>query len=520
MNPFYPIFDLEAARSYETGVLGNSDEALSAALNEAGRAIGHAIPGCYGEYKPWPEQPRLLLLAGKGLNAADGVVAALELAERHGGLSITLVETEPEADWHPLLAKAVGALSGHGGVLSVSRRGIDAFLQEPGASAYDVILDGIYGMGFRGQMAAGPARLIEAINAETGGGIRIAIDLPSGLGAEGAHEPTFKADVTLVPGVVKAPLFHESATGYVGRIRFLELATFSGQTVPEGIEPIFGAPQAFKGLGRLRPAVSDKRDNGHVLIFAGSNQMPGAALMATLAALQSGAGLVTTFTPSNIVKELVGMAPEAMWRPLPLTMDGGIDVEAVKIVAQLAPRADAILIGPGLLLDKATLYTVCRIVRETPLPLVLDASVLTQDVMSAVLARTASGGPTVATPHEGEYLRMHGFRETSTEPEQMVDFCRRTRMTVVHKGVPTRIVNGDRHVLVPSGGPVLARGGSGDILAGILTTLLAQKPDDPLMAALQAVTWHGAAANALAEHHGATAVRTTDLLNYLGAVLR
>jgi NAD(P)H-hydrate epimerase len=248
--------------------------------------------------------------------------------------------------------------------------------------------------------------------------------------------------------------------------------------------------------------------------------MPGAILMASRAALQAGAGLVTTLVPGGISGHGSGVLPEAMWRSLPLRSGGQLDVGSVSMVAELARKAQALLIGPGLQMDKPTAFVVARIVRETRLPLVLDASALTQEILAAVLGRPLDAPPVVLTPHRGEFARLLGRGEDPDDEAALQRFCTRFRVAVVLKGAPTQLADGTSLVRIPGGGPVLARGGSGDILAGMLVTLLAQDSEQPGRAALRAVTWHGAAADALARYRGQQAVRTTELLEYLSPVLR
>jgi len=145
---------------------------------------------------------------------------------------------------------------------------------------------------------------------------------------------------------------------------------------------------------------------------------------------------------------------------------------------------------------------------------------LTQDTVGSVIGRPSFAGPVILTPHLGEFARLSSVAAANVRKEHLVEFSRKYRAITVLKGSPTRISDGERCIDVPVGGPVLARGGSGDILAGMMTTLLAQRPEDPLSAAIQAVSWHGAAANALAQDRGAIAVRTTEMLPYLSSTLR
>jgi NAD(P)H-hydrate epimerase len=383
----------------------------------------------------------------------------------------------------------------------------------------DVVIDGLYGLGFQPPLRPEAAALLKQVNARTDIDFRVSIDLPSGLDAASADPDTFVADFTYIPGVAKKPCFEISNSAHVGRVRFLELDVFSGQP-EEGHEWFVASPNAFKRINRIRPTASDKRSYGHVLVVAGSSRLPGAAVMATKGALQAGAGLVTTFTPGRLFHYLIGSAPEAMWAQLPLKTDGTLDPEAVRVVSQFTDKASGLLIGPGLMMDRSSSFTICRIVRENPLPLVLDASALTQDVMAAVLGRPLNAGPVVLTPHRGEYARILGLKEDPHDAAGFMAFCRKYRAITVLKGHPTLVCDGERIISVPTGGPVLARGGSGDILAGMLLTQLAQNPERPLEAVLATVSWHGTAGDSLARQCGSIAVKTTDLLPHLSRALR
>ena len=387
--------------------------------------------------------------------------------------------------------------------------------QEP--VAYDVVLDGLYGHGFRPPLRKEAAELIQHVNSRTDILLKAAIDLPSGLGAE-KDPDSFVADFTYIPGVAKTPCFDPNNADLVGRLRFLEIDPFMDQSIEEKLE-LVASPRSFMQLNQLRSSQSDKRSYGHCLILAGSSRMPGAAIMATLGSLQAGAGLVTTCSAGNAAQN-ASAAPEAMWRALPATNDGGLGMEAARIVVKEAQKCHALLIGPGLILDRTTIAALNRIIREITLPLVLDASALTLDIVGSVIGRPSFAGPVILTPHLGEFARLSGVAAVNVRKEHLIEFSRKYRTITVLKGSLTRISDGKRCINVPVGGPVLARGGSGDILAGIMTTLLAQTPEDPLSAAIQAVSWHGAAADALAQDRGAIAVRTTEMLPYLSSTLR
>lgn len=517
MSRLYPIFPVDEAKAYEHDILGDDLTRTAAAMENAGRAIGSAILDDYREIREWPAAPRVLVLAGKGLNAGDAFIACQTLYASLSGLQVTLVASAAEADLNPLAADALRQLQQSMGEACVSLT-VEEFRQAA-AFPVDVVIDGLYGLGFRPPLQAEIAGLLKEVNARDGIGLRAAVDIPSGIGSDKSDPDAFRADFTYIPGVAKAPCFKREHAGAVGRIRFLEIEPFLDQPA-DGTHRFVASPKWYRKINHLRLAEADKRAYGHCLVLAGSSRMPGAAIMSTLGSVQTGAGLVTSLSPANICSHIAGSVPEAMWRPLPLTHDGGLDVESVRIVAQFAQKGSSLLIGPGMVMDRPTVFSVCRIIRETPLALVLDASALLQDVLSAVAGRALTSGPVVLTPHRGEYARLLGSKDDPDNEETLLSFSRKYRVVTVLKGSPTLICDGQRIISVPVGGPVLARGGSGDILSGMILTQLAQCMEDPLDAVLRAITWHGAAADSLARHKGSIAVRTTEILDHLAASLR
>jgi NAD(P)H-hydrate epimerase len=266
-------------------------------------------------------------------------------------------------------------------------------------------------------------------------------------------------------------------------------------------------PQILAPLAALRPAQGDKRTYGHVFVVAGSRNFPGAALMTVRAALRSGAGLVTAFVPEALVPTFAAVAPEAMWVGCPETLGGGLALEGLHLLRERLERATSLVMGPGLGREPETLALLADIAKESPVPLVLDADALQPDIVCTGKV------PRVLTPHAGEFVRIAGG-------DDVRKFAAAANATVVLKGAVTRITEGAATYHSFFGGPVLARGGSGDLLAGLIGGLLAQTPKEPLLAAARGVVWHGLAADALARAHGQTAVQVTQLLDFLPTVLR
>jgi ADP-dependent NAD(P)H-hydrate dehydratase / NAD(P)H-hydrate epimerase len=514
-----PVLSCAAAKAWEAGRLKN-EAAEWDAMQQAGSALAAAISEDWREIGGWPQRARLLVLAGKGHNGGDAMLAAQALlADRPAAVDLLLCYAENSL--RPMARRALEDLRRSAGpqLQVVSLAGLKAEL-----ASYDVCLDGVFGFQYRPPLEQPIAELLAWVNTHPRIRLRAAVDLPSGLGEESA-DTVFRADFTYATGIVKAPVVAPAHAAYVGRLRYLDLGFFDpvagvGDPGPGLASPAADhilLPSILTSLAQLRPSLSDKRAFGHLLVVGGSHSYPGAVVLAVRAALRSGVGLVTAFVPEKLVAEYAASHPEVMWVGCPENSAGGLNLGTLAFVRERLARASAMLIGPGLGADAETLGLIQAIVRNTNIPLVLDADALRPEVIAAVGHK-----PFVATPHAGEYQRI--APAMSGAPNGVL----------VLKGPLTRIVGralcptdsrDDGHNARPTnyyspfGGPVLARGGSGDMLAGLVGGLLAQQPDDPLLAACRGVVWHGRAADLLARSRGQVAVETSQLLEQLGPAL-
>lgn len=464
-------------------------------MTHAGRATARAVALDYEEIGGFPASCRLLVLAGKGNNAGDSLIAAQELLLRFPGASADVVFAFGPRALRPPAARAWRGLA------EACRGRVRAVEPDSLPPAYDLCLDGIFGFQFRPPL---PAQALTAIAAADGCRIRLraSVDLPSGLSGAGA----FRADFTYATGSAKLPLL---GCPNAGRPRYLDLGFFGAAdeagAAASGERVILAS--ILGPLSGLRPASSDKRSQGHLAIVGGSRGFPGAVLMATLSALRSGAGLVTAYVPERLAVVFAARAPEAMWVGLPETQAGGLAESGVAEVLKGAERASALVIGPGLGREPETLSFAMGIVGACKAPLVIDADALQSDIVRA------GNAPRILTPHAGEFARISGGADLRA-------LCVAVRGAVVAKGPVTRVSSGGSVYHSFFGGPVLSRGGSGDLLAGLAGGLLAQAPSDPLGSACRAAVWHGIAADLLARANGQAAVRSLQLLDFLAPALR
>jgi NAD(P)H-hydrate epimerase len=489
-----PVLSCAEAAAAEAAFLAG-DAALSWQLmNRAARGVGDEALALLGR-KP----DRILVLAGKGNNGADAFLAALHCARAGTEIVAVFAEGGPARPQ----AQRAWAMRKKGVRIGIVAA---ANLRQLAAHEFDLIFDGILGQGFRAPLSAELRRFLR--DSDTLRGLRIAVDLPSGLGDDAAG-PAFRADLTVSIGCLKRPLLSPKAAQFVGRLRVLDIGLPLGVTEEACVTAASLAP-----LRKPRRARSDKRHQGRILIIGGSERMPGAVLMNTAAALRSGAALVTTCLPESVRAKAAVAYPEAMWRGMRTDKDGAIATTNLKEICLLIADKDAILVGSGM--GEKAVKLIGALAGAAKSALVLDADAL----RPAVIKASRSAEVRVLLPHGGEFKRLSG-RPASVAAARA--YARRTKTIVVLKGPLTCVTDGLRVLHIPFGGPVLARGGSGDLLAGIVTSVVARRAELGLSAfdaVVLATTWHARAADWLRDNHGEEAVRTTELLAGLSPVLR
>ncbi len=518
----HPILTCQEAAELEALIL--TDEIAEwAAMQQAGIGIAKAICLDYQELQALPQGLSVLALIGKGNNAGDALLACGQLLADFPRARVTLILAVDPVDLKPLAARAYqqlkGRVSQHQVDAASDEAAIHALLDTASAGrAFDICVDGLLGMSFQPPVRAPMRVLIEAINSYENIGLRAAVDLPSGK-ADVADELTFRADFTYATGVAKKVLFDGIAE--CGRVRTIDLGFFNtpaGAAV-DASEMVLN-DCVLDSLRTLRPASVDKRAFGHLFVLGGSAFMPGALLMAVQAAVRSGVGLVTAFAPASVAATLAAQVPEAMWVPWPETANGTLNPRAMPLLLDRIDQATAVLLGPGMGKDRNTEMVVQEIVGKVEVPLILDADALRIRVLSLVPKRKPSAGPVVLTPHMGEFMRIAKLEEPDYSNQTLKTFCQSYRVTTVLKSAHTRICDGENIWYNTCGGPVLSRGGSGDLLAGLIGGMIAQDHAGAQTSAARGIVLHGLAAQRLARAHGQVAVHTTQLLDYLPSVLR
>jgi hydroxyethylthiazole kinase-like uncharacterized protein yjeF len=456
---------------------------------------------------------RVAVVCGKGNNGGDGLCAARHLA--NAGLRVRVYLLSRDQDLQGDAATNLRALRAAGVEVDNVVGAVDTAVRAIAHGA-DVLVDAIFGTGFRGSAMGLSARAIEAVN-ESRLPV-VAVDVPSGLDADtGRVEgPCVRAQVTVTMGLPKVGLLVYPGAAYSGEIVVADLG------IPRKLVMDLPLPTevatAAQVARRLPPRAAEthKGTYGRVLVVAGSARFSGAPKLAALGALRSGAGLVRLAVPAGIFPAVAAAALEFMPVALP-ERDGALDTSALEVVMEYAQDADVVALGPGLSTTEGVAHVVAGVVRGCDRPMVLDADALNVLRGRHALLREAAA-PVVLTPHPGELGRLLGIPTADVQRSRLEvarSAARLTGAVTLLKGARTLVAAPDGRLVVnPTGNPGMASGGMGDVLTGVVAALMAQGLV-PFEAAWVGAYLHGLAADLLAEAVGDRGLLAHDVADRL-----
>ena len=480
---------------------------LDELMENAGRAVAHEVVAHLGEALG----ARVLVLVGPGNNGGDGLVAARRLTEMGVAVRAFVVAGSGDPAGKRSAAEDVGVPI----ELAKDEAGIDAL--RSATEWADAVIDAVLGTGASRPIDDTLGRALAVV--QQAGLPIVAVDLPSGMNADtGQFDPNgLRADVTFALGHPKIGAVVNAGTGICGEMKVLYIG------IPPGLDSELDMhwvdPHLASSWLPQRPADSHKGTYGRALLVAGSPQYPGAALLATDAATRSGAGLVELATERSAYSLVVSAVPEAIHTPLSAGPSGELDPStSARLVLERASMATSVRIGPGCgtSVEKSMCTRVLTAQASGLPPLVIDADALN------ILARTYRWWEnlpesTVVTPHPGEMARLLGRSTADVQGDRLgaAKFAAdRWGVNVVLKGAATLIVSPSGQVRVsPFVNPGLAKGGTGDVLAGLASGLLAQMPDRPFDAASLAVYVHGLAGEIARSSKGEIGMRARDVID-------
>jgi len=507
---------------------------ISTLMENAGAAVAQFVA------RQYPEAPRVLVLCGKGNNGGDGLVAARLLAEH--GRQVTIALLGQPTDLKGEAAEALSRLQlhiqanpGSATLLSLTdEAALNALdLDNQKKAAFHLIVDAVLGTGFKPPLRGLAAALRDRLNVPNRTTPIVAVDLPTGWDSDSTEQSAPEAFPASAVVTFTAPKLAHGFGHLTPGHTFGPIVVAGIGSPPKAI--VSSTNLTWSGASKTmaeapRAIDANKGRFGHVLVLGGSYGTAGAPAMASLAALRAGAGLVTAAVPDSILNLVAHITPELMLAPLTQGPEGAAalanlasDSDARLPALLEAKRISVLAVGPGLSTRGEASALARQLVATTQLPVVLDADALNAFAGQSDLLNGA-GRTLVLTPHPGEMARLLGCTVKDVEADRLHlarTFATDHQLTLVLKGWRTLIAHPDGSVAVnTSGNPALAKGGSGDILTGIVAAMLAQFPSDPARAVEAAVYLHGLAADLAAHALDEHTVLATDTLTHLSAAFR
>jgi NAD(P)H-hydrate epimerase len=452
-----------------------------------------------------PER-NVVVLVGSGNNGGDGLVAARHLHEWGAHVTVVLLFDRGQDDTNlkQLVERGVPIVQADG--LGVALDGAEA------------VIDAVLGTGRARPIEGALADALDIVARRRSGRLAppvFAVDLPTGVDADsGAVDPhALRADVTIVLGCSKVGLHTLPGAQYAGRVEVIDLGLPKEDIESLPVE-LLNARWVRDRLPQ-RPAGANKGTFGKVLVVAGSRQYVGAAQMAALGAMRSGAGLVTVACPQTVQPPIASGLNEATYLPLP-DAGGVVAPEAAAMVARALASYGVLLLGPGLgqgASQTAFVRQLVPILEQGP------AAVIDADGLNALAAlpcwHERLAGRCVLTPHPGEFARLSRATIDAVQGYRLAtarDAAKEWGQVVVLKGAHTVVASpGGPAAVSPYANPGLASAGTGDVLAGAVAGLLAQGAS-PFEAACCGVYLHAAAAEGLRPEMGDAGLIAGDLL--------
>lgn len=457
--------------------------------NESGLSyylmMENAGRGCAGKIAAATDKSAsVVILCGKGKNGGDGFVIARYLFSYGYRVCVIRIFDEPSDELSEQMAEILPE-----GVarLSYAAQRFDSLKAVESA---DVLVDAVFGIGFHGSLPESVAELFA--NFPKYPGKKIAVDVPSGLSvSEPACAGCYRADVTLSMLCFKPEHVYAPWNACCGRT---EIVPIGFRTDARSGLCAFTEQEAAAALPQ-RPFNSHKGTYGHALIAAGSKNMPGAAVIAAKGALNAGAGLVTLAFPDCLYPAVTAQLNENLMLPLPTAENGSIAAEGAGALAERFDRYTAAAFGCGISAEDGPEAVLEALVSGFPGTLVIDADGINLLSRHIHILENATGR-VILTPHPGEMARLTGLsvQEINGAREKTaLEFAKTHGVVLLLKGVNTVIASPDGRVCInPTGASALSRGGSGDLLTGVITALAAQGLD-PFKAACMGAYVHGMA---------------------------
>lgn len=447
----------EMSRIEKLSIAAGSSEADF--MEKAGLGVADAVAEFLTHHS---KEKHITVFAGKGNNGGDAYVAAVHLKQK--GYEVEVVQLYGYNECSPLCKVQSDRFQKNGGKIHPIQNHADIKFPLTG-----VIIDGLVGTGFKGSAADLLAEIIEKINVS---GLPVfSIDIPSGLcGSTGkVGSVAVKATYTIYLELPKLGFFIEQGWDYVGKLLCVSFGLPKAYIEKAEPSAFLASEESMVDLLPQVKRTRHKYEAGYVLAIAGSESMPGAAILSCNATLHTGAGIVRLFHPEGM-EEVLSCAP-------PEIIKEAWDLKDMQRVLEEMTRARSVLIGPGMGREKGIKKTFKDLLEKITIPAVLDA-----DALHFIAQNPSWALPSISvlTPHKGEMQELLSTFDSKSSKEDFLGSCvlyaEKRHVVLVLKGAPTIVFFSHKlPLIIPYGDPGMATAGSGDVLTGVIAALLAQK---------------------------------------------
>ena len=457
-------------------------------------------------------EKQVVVLCGKGNNGGDGYVAARHLSELGALVSVVLVQGQPATSLSQTMYSRVKNT-----VVKIVRYSEDLEMVRGLLNTADYIIDAIYGTGFHGAIQQNLFLLFEMT--KRSGATLISLDIPSGANCDsGAVDgECIKADYTVSFSTLKNGHVIQPAQDFCGQVVVVPIG-ISAELVAEQ-DSSFEVTESDEVGAMLKPRNPDsnKGDYGRLLCVCGSEGMAGAAVLSAKAAVRCGAGIVNVALPRSIYGIVASHTVEPVFTLLDYSQNEGLTPSAKTVLSAALSHASACLIGCGFGTSQASASILFDVLSHSRVPLIIDADGI--NILAKNINRLeAVDVPVILTPHPGEMARLLNTTVQDVQAHRLEyarHFAMQHNVVLVLKGAGTLIAEPDgmTHFNM-TGNAGMAKGGSGDVLAGMIASFLAQGIE-PAKAAVGAVYLHGAAGDLCSKEFSQCAMLPTDMVDML-----
>lgn len=485
-------------------------------MENAGLQIAMEMLDCFPEING----ENIVIVAGRGNNGGDGFVVARHLYNQgcrpHVILLARMKDLKGDAALNAGIAQRIGV------EISEAPGAKEWRVHKKALKKATLLVDALFGTGLTHPAKGFFAQVIDDINVSEA--FKIAVDIPSGLSSDSYQisGPCVEADLTITLAAPKIAHVFPPAEEMVGDLVVADISIPPELFDDDQLRLELVEKERVAPYFRPRKRDAHKGNYGHLFILSGSLGKTGASILAGKAALKMGAGLVTLGTPQSCLPIVARAMAELMTEPLPETTKKTFSADAIERTIELLKDKDALLLGPGISTHPSTAEFVYSLLPKVKIPVVLDADAL--NILAENMGLLKSLKKTaVVTPHPGEFARLLNLSTKDVVEKKLElgpQFAREYGVILVLKGYRTLICAPDGKTSInPTGNPGMATAGSGDVLSGMIASMIMQE-EDPLLATLAAVYVHGLSGDIGVQKIGEKALTAGKLISCLPEAIK